>query len=214
MNGVKFDDKHSINNWNLIMVYKNIGEAPLRTNYVTVPGGDGYLDLTEAYGQANYDNRTLEFQFDLFEKPNNWWQVYDEIKRYLHGKKRKIILDVDNSYYYFGRCSVSALTHEKTVAHITVTCTCDPYKMLLSETVVQKSVQKNNIITLSNLYKRVMPKIESSGNIIFKFHNKQFSVNSSSVFQSTDFILEEGNNVVEIVDGSGTLKFTYHEGTL
>lgn len=212
MNGVKFDDKHSITDWGLLMTYKSIGEAVLRTNYISVPGRDGYLDLTEAYGQVYYDNRTLEFQFDLFDKPATWWQTYDEIKAYLHGKNRKIILDVDNGYYYYGRCSVSALTHEKTVAHIAVTCNCDPYKMLLFETVIEKNVKIGDKIILNNLFKKVMPKVESSENIVFKFNDIQFSLNSDTIFQSPDFVLEEGNNLVEIVDGTGILKFTYHEG--
>ena len=214
MNGVKFDDKHSITDWNLLMTYKNIGEAPLRTEYITIPGRDGYLDLTDVYGNSNYDNRTLDFQFDLFGSPENWWATYDSIKSFLHGKNRKIILDVDDDYYYFGRCSVSALTHEKNVAHITVSCNCEPYKMLISETVVQDTVSEGDTITLNNLYKKVMPVVESTGNIIFKFNNTNFSVSEGTSFQSPDFTLVEGSNIVEIVSGTGTLKFTYREGRL
>lgn len=214
MNGVKFDDKHSITDWNLLMTYKNIGEAILRSNYITIPGRDGYLDLTDVYGEANYDNRALEFQFDLFDSPETWWEKYDLIKSYLHGKKRKIILDVDDDYYYYGRCSVSALTNERNVAHITISCNCEPYKMLVNETIVQDTVSEGDIITLSNLYKKVMPIVESTGNIIFKFNNTNFSVSESISFQSPDFTLAEGNNVVEIVSGTGTLKFTYREGRL
>lgn len=214
MNGVKFDDKHSVTDWKLLMTYKNIGEAVLRTNYITIPGRDGYLDLTDVYGETNYDNRTLEFQFDLFDEPSTWWQTYDEIKAYLHGKNRKIILDVDNGYYYYGRCSVSALTHEKTVAHITITCNCDPYKMLINETTVQENVSEGDIITLNNLYKKVMPVVESTGNIIFKFNNTNFNISEGTSFQSPDFTLGEGSNIVEIVSGTGTLKFTYREGIL
>ena len=214
MNGVKFDDKHSINDWDLLMTYKSIGEALLRTEYITIPGRDGYLDLTDVYGDPNYNNRTLEFQFDLFDKPKNWWSTYDSIKSYLHGKKRKIILDVDDDYYYYGRCSVSALTHEKNVAHISISCNCDPYKMLINETVVQESVSVGDTIILNNLYKKVMPVVESTGNIVFKFNNTNFSVSEGSSFQSPDFILKEGSNTVEIVSGTGTLKFTYREGRL
>ena len=214
MNGVKFDDKHSITDWHLLMTYKNIGESVLRTNYVTIPGRDGYLDLSEAYGNQNYDNRNLEFQFDLFDNSNTWWNTYDKIKAYLHGKRRKIILDADNEFYYEGRCSVSALTHEKTVAHITVTCNCEPYKLLLTETVVENTVSEGTIITLNNLYKRVMPVVESTGNIVFKFNDTNFTVSEGTTFQSPDFVLSEGSNTVEVVSGSGDLKFTYHEGII
>ena len=214
MNGVKFDDKHSITDWNLLMTYKNVGEAILRTNYITIPGRDGYLDLTDVYGEPNYDNRTLDFQFDLFDSPETWWETYDSIKSYLHGKKRKIILDVDDDYYYYGRCSVSALTNEKNVAHITISCNCEPYKMLVNETVVQDTVSEGDLITLGNLYKKVMPVVESTGNLVFKYNNTNFSVSEGISFQSPDFTLAEGNNIVEIISGTGTLKFTYREGRL
>ena len=36
MNGVKFGEKHTIIDWDLLMTSKNIGEAVPKTNFVTI----------------------------------------------------------------------------------------------------------------------------------------------------------------------------------
>ena len=65
---------------------------------------------------------------------------------------------------------------------------------------------------LQNLSKKVMPIVESTGNIVFKFENTQFSI--SEHLESPDFMLKEGNNKIDIISGTGTLKFTYREGII
>lgn len=212
-NGVKFDDKHSITDWDLLMVSKNIEEAEPRINTIEIEGRDGSIDLTEALGAVKYNDRNLSFDFEIIN-PTDYWATRKSISNYLNGRKAKIILDQDPNYYYYGRCQVSDSENEKNVGRFTIECICEPYKMKISETIVSDDVVAEDIITLSNEKKLVMPKIESTGNIVFKFEDKQFSITANEPFQSPDFILKEGNNQVEIISGSGTLKFTYREGSL
>lgn len=212
-NGVKFDDKHSITDWDLLMVSKNIEEAEPRINTIEIEGRDGSIDLTEALGAVKYNDRTLSFDFEIIN-PTDYWATRKSISNYLNGRKAKIILDQDPNYYYYSRCQVSDSENEKNVGRFTIECICEPYKMKISETIVSDDVVAEDIITLSNEKKLVMPKIESTGNMVFKFEDKQFSITANEPFQSPDFILKEGNNQVEIVSGSGTLKFTYREGSL
>ena len=212
-NGVKFDDKHSITDWDLLMVSKNIEEAEPRINTIEIKGRNGSIDLTEALGAVKYNDRTLSFDFEIIN-PIDYWATRKSISNYLNGRKAKIILDQDPNYYYYGRCQVSDAENEKNVGRFTIECICEPYKMKKSETIVSDDVVAEDIITLSNEKKLVMPKIEATGNIVFKFEDKQFSIAANETFQSPDFILKEGNNQVEIISGSGTLKFTYREGSL
>lgn len=214
MNGVSFDEKHSIRDWDLLMTSKTIGEPTAVTSYVQIPGRDGSIDLTEALGEVRYTNRQLIFQFDIFQNAEEWWKLKQTISSYLHGRKRKIILDVDPNYYYEGRCSVTSFYHETTVGHITVECECLPYKMMTAETVISKNVTATDTIILNNQRKTVMPTVKATGDIVFKFEDKQFSISSTTTLQSPDFMLKEGNNIVTIVSGSGSITFTYREGTL
>ena len=61
MNGVRFGEKHSITDWDLIMTYKSIGESEPKTNEVEIPGRDGTLDIPDPSGEVKYDNRPLSF---------------------------------------------------------------------------------------------------------------------------------------------------------
>ena len=212
-NGVTFDEKHSLNDWDLIMVSKQIGEAEPRTTFVEIEGRDGNIDLTEALGEVKYNNRTLNFHFELFN-PIDFWKSKQEISNYLNGRKMPIVLDKDKDYYYYGRCRVTAANYERNLGQIDIEAICDPYKMKKEVTSIEKIVQTGDQIYLKNERKTVMPIVKSTGDIVFKFHEKQFSVSSTVNFQSPDFILKEGFNKIEIISGNGTLIFLYREGSL
>lgn len=212
-NGVSFGQKHSIDDWNLLMIAKDIGEAMPRTNYVEIEGRDGSIDLTEALGEVKYDNRILSFEFELFN-PQNFWEIKQEISNYINGRKMKIILDQDSLYYYYGRCEVKNANIEKNVGVIEIEAVCDPYKMKNTETIITEQVSAGDKFILDNQRKTVMPTIQSTGNIVFKYNNKQFNVGITTNYQSPDFMLKEGENEVEIISGTGTLTFTYREGVL
>lgn len=209
-NGVKFGDKHSINDWDLLMVSKSIGEAEPKVIDVDIPGSNGKLDLSEWTGEVLYNNRTLTFNFDIYDNPSNWWTLKRQITNYLHGKKLKIILDQDNSYYYYGRCKVTDFSNETTVAHITIECDCDPF--IYKKEITTKTITGTGTLTLSNAKKRVMPVITSTGSMEFTFEGKSFVVNGT--LQSPDIILKEGDNNIEVTSGTGTLTVTYQEAEL
>lgn len=212
-NGVTFGDKHSINDWDLLMISKNIGEAEPRTNYVEIKGRDGSLDLTESLGEVKYNDRVLTFNFDLFN-PSNYWEIKQKISNYLNGRKMKIILDQDPMYYYYGRCVVKNATNQKNLGQFEIVCVCDPYKMKNDETFVSKSINTNDKFILTNQRKKVIPVIVSENNIVLKFNDKQFSIASGISYQSPDFTLSYGSNEVEVLSGSGNVSFSYREGSL
>lgn len=209
-NGVKFGDKHSTDDWDLLMTSKTIQDAEPKIIEVDIPGSNGKLDLSEWTGEILYNNRLLTFNFDIFDSPSNWWTLKEEITKYVHGKKHKIILDQDNKYYYYGRCKVAGFSNETTVAHITIECDCEPFKY--KKEVTTKSITGTGTLNLSNARKRVMPTIKSTGSMQFTFENKTFTVNGT--LQSPDIILKEGDNIIEVISGTGTLTATYQEGEL
>lgn len=209
-NGVKFGDKHSIDDWDLLMTSKKIQDAEPKITEVDIPGSNGKLDLSEWTGEILYNNRNLTFNFDIFDSPSNWWTLKEEITKYIHGKKHKIILDQDNKYYYYGRCKVADFSNETTVAHITIECDCEPFKY--KKDVTTKSITGTGTLNLSNGRKRVMPTIKTTGSMQFTYEGKTFTANGT--LQSPDIILKEGDNIIEVISGTGTLTATYQEGEL
>lgn len=209
-NGVKFGDKHSIDDWDLLMVSKSIEDAEPKIIDVDIAGSNGKLDLSEWTGEVLYNNRSLTFNFDIYDSPSNWWTLKREITNYLHGKKLKIILDQDNNYYYYGRCKVTEFYNETTVAHITIECDCDPF--IYKNEITKKTITGTGTLILSNAKKRVMPTITSTESMGFTFEGKTFVVNGT--LQSPDIILKEGDNTLEVTSGAGTLTVTYQEAEL
>ena len=209
-NGVKFGDKHSIDDWDLLMVSKSIGDAEPKIIDVDIAGSNGKLDLSEWTGEILYNNRTLAFDFDIYDSPSNWWTLKRQITNYLHGKKLKITLDQDPNYYYVGRCKVTNFSNETTVAHISIECDCEPF--VYKKDITTKTITGTGTLNLTNGRKRVMPTITSTESMQFTFENKTFTV--SGTLQSPDIILKEGDNIIEVISGAGTLTATYQEGEL
>ena len=211
-NGVTFGNKHSINDWDLLMVSKSIGEAVPKTNYIEIPGSDGSKDLTDYFGDIRYSDRNLQFSFDIFSDSSNWWNIKKEITNYLQGKKMKIILDQDANYYFLGRCFVSNFTHETSVAHITIDATCDPYKYTINQTTDSFTINGKTTITLKNARRTVVPMITLSNQMLLELNANSFSL-SPGTHKVLDVKLVEGDNKLTIT-GNGTISFTYQEGDL
>lgn len=214
MNGVKFGDKHSIIDWDLLMTARNIGEAEPYENYISIPGANGEKDLTEAFGETKYKPRTLSPSFDMFQKPSDWLKLKDEITNYLHGKKMKVIYDTEPDYYYFGRCKVGGFSNDYTVAHITIEVYCsDPFKYKLNPTVVTNEVVVGNTYTYTNERKTVIPTLTLSAAMTLEFNGNTYSFNAGTYTNlSIEFV--EGINEIKVVSGSGILTVEYQEAKL
>lgn len=128
--GVTFGTAHSYRTWGLKLKKISIGFPEVKTAYVSVPGMDGDLDLTEAtYGRVTYGMRTLEFVFDARNcKYTDWSTLISRISVAIHGKKLAITLDTDPDYRYAGRCEISTEKTNNVTAQITISCNCDPFK--------------------------------------------------------------------------------------
>lgn len=214
MNGVKFDDKHSITDWDLLMTNKTIEEPEPITNYVEVPYMDGALDLTDCFGTVRYSNRNITIDFDLFQQPIEWFKLKTRIGNYLHGLKKKIIFDIDPEFYYLGRCRISSFTNDGVIAHITIECNCDPYKYKLQKTIKNYDVKigsSSKKIAVYNLKRCVVPKIIVDRDTNIKFNNKTFFL-SKGDNQILDIQLAEGENIFEILS-TAKITFEYQEAT-
>lgn len=217
MNGVKFGDRHSIKDWNLLMIAKDIGEPSVITNYLQIPGRDGELDLTEALGEIKYSSRNLIFQFDIFHSPSDWWKLKSNIANYLHGVKHKIILDVDNKYYYLGRCEVSEFSHETNIAHITINCKCDPYKYkhkITKRIFNVKADEIGKVLSVYNEKRKVVPMITVDKNITLKFKNYIYDFKEGDNV-NLNILLDEGENIFEVISSPSNtvITFSYQEAT-
>ena len=215
MKGIKFGNYHSYNDFQLILASKTIGTPSPKTETIDIPGGDGVLDLTEFFGETKYGNRNLSFEFSSMVIPSEFMTLFSTVQNALHGKKMKIILDDDPGWQYIGRISVSEWKADRNIGRLVVDCDCEPYKYQISPTVVARSISASQTITLTNTRKRVVPevKVTSGSGLTVTFGSGSVWTLSSGSYLLPELELVEGNNFVTVT-GTGSITFTYTQGTL
>lgn len=151
---IYFDDYNTWDMWHLVPSGRPTPTIPeVRTNYVTIPGRSGSLDLSTALtGSPIYEDRELEADFILVDQLMNWMDVYHDIVNKLHGQRMKIRLVDDPDWYYIGRVMVSDFASNSDYSSISITCQLEPYKY--SDTPWEDYLK---------LYKADMPTITTNG---------------------------------------------------
>lgn len=210
--GVQFGNYHSWNDLLLILGSKKIETPKAKTNYIDIPGADGNLDLTEYFGDINYNNRKITFNFTSIIPHKEFLEQYSLIQNLLDGKKVKIILDDDPDFYYYGRLSMSDWEASGAIAEFSIECDCDPFKYRMYRTAVQHSINGTKKIVLQNLRKRVNPTVTTSAPMTIEFNDQVFTANTGT-FVFPELFLTAGKNILTIT-GNGNITFEYQEGGL
>lgn len=212
MKGIRIGNVHTYNDLRLIMTSKEIGSPAVKVKKLDIEGADSSLDYTDFFGEPKYDDLTHKFQFETIEPQSEFLTQFSRVKNALHGKKGRIILDDDPSFFYLGRCSVSGFTSEKGVGKITIECECEPYKYKLDKTVVSQAVTGTQVITLTNGRKRAVPEIITTAAMTIIYNGGTWTT-SAGTYTIPELELVEGDNDVSVT-GVGNIAFSWQEGDL
>lgn len=212
MKGITFVGYHSYKDLHLLLNSKVIGSPEVKKQKIDIPGADGDMDLTDFFGEPKYENVQHKFEFSTIRPHAEFLSQYSAVKNAIHGKKGRIILDGDPSFFYTGRCSVSEFTDEKGIGKITVTCDCEPYKYKQEMTVVSKTIIGTETITLTNARKRAVPTITTTADMTISFGGGIWT-NRAGTFTIPELELVEGENIVAVT-GTGAISFTWREAVL
>lgn len=103
---------------------------PVNENIITIPGMSGGIDATEvATGYPTYGMRTgAKFIFKLYGDWFDFEVVKSQLAEWLHGKKVKVVMDNDPSYYYICRLELDAKKTTRINSTITISGSMDPMK--------------------------------------------------------------------------------------
>ena len=215
MLGLRIGDLHTYYDLKLILVSKEIGSPKVKIKKLDIEGADSSLDYTDFFGEPKYDDLTHKFQFETIEPQSEFLTQFSRIKNAVHGKKDRIILDDDPSFFYMGRCDVSNFTNEKGVGRIKIDCDCEPYKYKLEKTVAEIYVNGTYTTVLPNSRKRAVPevKVETEGTIRIVYQDTNIWDLGSGSFTLPELELVEGDNAITLT-GTGTVTFTWQEGDL
>lgn len=215
MKGVSFHGLHSYRDLHLLLTEKEIGAPEVKRHSINIEGADGELDFTDFFGEPKYQNVQHRFTFDSIQTRNEQLSQFADIKNRIHGKKGRIILDDDPSFFYVGRCFVSKYTNEKSIGKISVECDCEPYKYKLTKTVVTRAIDGTVEVSLTNARKRAVPevRIESETGLNIVFNTSNVWDLGSGTYTLPELELTEGENLVTVT-GTGTITFTWQEAAL
>lgn len=137
--GVKFGDKHSYDDWGLMLTAPPIIPPPAaKTNLVEIPGGNGYINMTEALaGEPTYSTRETTFSFMKVAPRDEWQGLYTEIANHLHGREMRIITDEDSTHYCTGVCTLDEFSKiDENSFAISIKATLQPFKYDSEYTVI------------------------------------------------------------------------------
>lgn len=126
----------------------SIDKASVKEHYIDIPGMNGGLDLTESLtGYPLYDYIEGSFEFVILndrklptldsngelvsEKEISWEVLNRDIRTFLNGKKRYMMLEDDPSWFYEGRFTVEKYDSSETAnSKIVISYKVYPYKRL------------------------------------------------------------------------------------
>ena len=141
--------RHTFLDWFLSPVERpSIDKAEVKENYIEIPGTNGGLDLTESLtGSPLYKYIEGSFEFKILndrklpilnnkcelikEKEITWEYLNRDIRSFLNGKERYMMLEDDPSWYYKGRFTVERYdASESANSKITIAYKVYPFKRL------------------------------------------------------------------------------------
>ena len=111
-----------------------IAQPGIITKFVEIPGADGMLDLTTYLtGGITYNQRQGSLNFVVANNIENWETIREKMVRVLHGKRIKMKLEDDPSYYYEGRFTVGNWESGASNSAISISYQLDPHKKRISD---------------------------------------------------------------------------------
>lgn len=97
-------------------------------NFVDVPGRNGALDLTAALGQVTFQNRKVWFGCREYANASKHLSLYSDLLNRYHGQRVKFVAKEDPSYYYIGRCTITAEYDNNRIRGFAFEIDADPFK--------------------------------------------------------------------------------------
>ena len=213
MSDIRFGTKWAHADYGLIVAPYAIPIPEPQTNFVEIPGRDGTLDLSEAFGTIRYADRVIPLTL-YCRAPFD--ALISTFAADVHGRRMNMIFDRDPTYYYDARITVEDVERHAGYCELSLKCRAKPYKLEHFETTITILPAGNATVTLTNTRMPVVPTIAVSAGmtLTFTIAGVGYTINlaaGSHVVPS--LVLMEGDTEIGIT-GTGSITFTYRKGAL
>ena len=174
----------------------DLGVPSPKTNYVSIPGRSGDIDLTEALtGDAAYESRSQSFVFYMLDSEDPDGDI-TKVLSLLHGRKHTYVLGIDPDYTYTGRFIVATPTLEAPgVIKFKVSSTADPYKLKQVRTTTVSAVG-GVMVTCQSGRRPVHPLIKCDYPVTVNYEGAEFTVPAGDTYRMNDVLFHEGENKI------------------
>lgn len=212
MSDIRFGTKWARADYGLIVAPYAIPMPEPQTTFVEIPGRDGALDLSEAFGTVRYTDRIIPLT--LYARAP-FDSLISAFAADVHGRRMNVIFDRDPAYYYDARVMVEDVERHAGYCELSLKCRSKPYKMEHFETTMTVLPVGSATLTL-NARMPVVPIITVSAGmtLTFEIAGVVYTINlSAGTHVVPSLVLIEGDTEVEIT-GTGSITFTYRKGAL
>ena len=213
MSDIRFGTKWAHTDYGLIVAPYAIPMPEPQTNFVEIPGRDGALDLSEAFGTVRYTDRIIPLT--LYARAPFDTSI-SAFAADVHGRRMNVIFDRDPTYYYDARITVEDVERYAGYCELSLECRAKPYKLEHFETAITVLPTGSATVTLTNTRMPVVPTITVSAEMTLSYtiaavvHTSNLAAGSHVV---PSLVLLEGDTVIGIT-GTGRITFTYRKGAL
>lgn len=213
MSDIRFGTKWARADYGLIVAPYAIPMPEPQTNFVEIPGRDGALDLSEAFGAVRYADRTIPLT--LYARAP-FDTLLSSFAADVHGRRMNVIFDRDTTYYYDARIMIEDVERHWGYSELSLECRAKPYKLEHFETAITVLSTGSATVTLTNTRMPAVPSITVSAEmtLAFTINEKDYSVTlPAGTHTVPSLVLSEGDTEIGIT-GTGSAMFTYRKGAL
>jgi len=210
---IRFGTKWAHADYSLIVAPYAIPLPEPQTNFVDIPGRDGVLDLSEAFGTVRYADRIISLT--LYARAP-FDTLVSAFSADVHGRRMNMICDRDPTYYYDARITIEDVERHWGYCELSLECRAKPYKLEQFETAITVLPAGTATVTLTNTRMPVVPSITVSAEMALEFtiDGKVYSVTlPAGTHTVPSLVLSEGDTKIGIT-GTGSATFAYRKGAL
>ena len=237
--GVSFIDpnddtnvRHSFRDFSLILRRPDVTTPEPQVNFIEIPFRDGSLDLTAPFGEdyVSYKDRYLYIPLTDLDYTRDVGAKFNRLAQAILGKRKKIILDKDPTYYYIGRCTgFSDVEVEGLMGTVTVTFQVEPYRYSIYGANDRWKWDPFNFLTdmaidagsypVNGTLRKVIqvgesdviPSITVDSEMTLEFEGKTYQLQPGTI-RNYDIRLKGNKENILIFKGQGTVTIDYRGG--
>ena len=126
---VYFNDYNSYSYFNMILYDYTISNAVRKTKFVSIPGRNGELDLTDYFGEV-YEDRDINIILYTQRSIDRTNEFQSQLDNLINGKRMKLVFSNDAGYYWNARITNISINKEtKNMIKIVIQAIAYPYKI-------------------------------------------------------------------------------------